>query len=181
MVGRFVQNENVRFFQQQLCQPQAGQLAAGKHSDVLCPGILCKAHAGQHLFDVDVHVVAVGGVHDALQLFMLSQQSGVVGLGGHFALEDLHLCHGVQHRGKGGAHLAVNIQRCIELCVLCQIAQRHTVGHAELALVVLIFAGEDLQQSGLARAVLAHDADAVFPLDTGGDIVQDDLFAKALS
>ena len=112
---------------------------------------------------------------------MLSQQSGVVGLGGHFALQDLHLCHGVQHRGKGGTHLAVNIQCCIEFCVLRQIPQRHAVGHAELAIVVLIFAGEDLQQGGLARAVLPHDADAVFPLDTGGDVVQDDLFAKALS
>ena len=51
------------------------------------------------------------------------------------------------------------------------------MGHAELALVVLIFAGEDLQQRRLARTVLAHDADAVLPLD----IVQHDLFAKALA
>ena len=31
------------------------------------------------------------------------------------------------------------------------------------------------------RQVLAHDADAVLPLDTGGHIVQHDLLAKALA
>ena len=55
------------------------------------------------------------------------------------------------------------------------------MGHAELTLVILIFAGEDLQQGGLARTVLAHDADAVLFLDAGRHIVQDDLFAKALA
>jgi len=55
------------------------------------------------------------------------------------------------------------------------------MGHAELALVVLIFASKDLEQSGLARTVLSHDADAVFPLDTGGHIVQHHFFAKGLT
>jgi len=55
------------------------------------------------------------------------------------------------------------------------------VGHAELALVVLIFAGKNLEQSGLACTVLSHNADAIFPLDTGGHIVQHHLFAKGLT
>ena len=181
VVGRLVQNEDIRFFQQQLCQTQPRQLTAGEHRNVLLPCILRKAHAGQHLFDVHVHVVAIGGVYDVLQSIVLCQQVGVVRLGSHAALQDLHLRHGVQHRGKGGAHLAVDIQRSIQLCVLLQIAQRHPMGHAELALVVLIFAGKDLEQSGLARAVLSHDADAVLPLDTGGHIVQHYFFAKGLT
>ncbi len=112
---------------------------------------------------------------------VLGQQLRVVRLRGHFAFQHLHLGHGIQHRGKGGAHLAVEIQRGIQLCVLFQIAQRHAVGHAELTFVVLVLAGQNLEQGGLARAVLAHDADAVLPLDTGGHIVQHDLFAKALA
>ena len=181
VVGGLVQNEHVRLFQQQLCQPQPRQLAAGEHRNVLLPCILRKAHAGQHLFDVHIHVVAVGGIHDVLQLVVPGQQLRVVRLRGHFAFQHLHLGHGIQHRGKGGAHLAVEIQRGIQLCVLFQIAQRHAVGHAELTFVVLVLAGQNLEQGGLARAVLAHDADAVLPLDTGGHIVQHDLFAKALA
>ena len=181
VVGGLVQNEHVRLFQQQLCQPQPRQLAAGEHRNVLLPCILRKAHAGQHLFDVHIHVVAVGGIHDVLQLVVPGQQLRVVRLRGHFAFQHLHLGHGIQHRGKGGAHLAVEIQRGIQLCVLFQIAQRHAVGHAELTFVVLVLAGQNLEQGGLARAVLAHDADAVLPLDTGGHIVQHDLLAKALA
>ena len=74
VVGRLVQNKDIRLFQQELCQTQTGQLTAGKHGNVLFPGILRKAHARQHLFDVDIHVVAVGGIHDVLQCVVLSQQ-----------------------------------------------------------------------------------------------------------
>ena len=112
---------------------------------------------------------------------MLSQQAAVLRVGGHFALQDLHLCHGVQHRRKGGAHLPINVQRLIQLGVLFQVAQGHTMGHTEFAVIVLVHAGQDLEQGGLARTVLPHNADAVFPLDTGGHIVQHDLFAKALT
>ena len=55
------------------------------------------------------------------------------------------------------------------------------MGHAEFPVIVLIFSGQDLEERGLARAVLAHDADTVLPLDTGRHIVQYDFFAKALS
>ena len=181
VVGGLVQNEDIGLFQQQLCQAQPRQLAAGEHCNVLLPCILCKTHAGQHLFDIHVHVVAIGGVHDILQGIVLCQQVGVIGLGSHAALQDLHLRHGIQHRGKSGAHLAVDIQRGVQLCVLLQIAQCYPVGHAELALVVLIFAGKNLEQSGLACTVLSHNADAIFPLDTGGHIVQHHLFAKGLT
>ena len=181
MVRGLVQNEDIRLFQQQLCQTQPRQLTTGEHRNVLLPGILRKAHAGQHLFDVHIHVVAVGCIHDVLQLVVLGQQGSVFRRSGHAALQDLHLRHGVQHRRKGGAHLAVDIQRRVQLCVLFEVAQRHAMGHAELTLVVLIFAGEDLQQRRLARTVLAHDADAVLFLDAGRHIVQDDLFAKALA
>jgi hypothetical protein len=181
VVGGLVQNENIRLFQQQLCQTQSCQLAAGEHRNVLLPCILRKAHTGQHLFDVHIHVVAVGSVHNILQCIVLCQQIGIIRLGSHAALQDLHLCHGIQHRSKGGAHFAVDIQRGIQLCVLLQIAQRYPVGHAELALIVLIFAGKDLEQGGFTCAVLSHNANAVLPLDTGGHIVQHHLFAKGLT
>ena len=181
MVSGLVQNEHIRLFQKQLGQPQSRQLAAGEHRNVLLPCILRKAHAGQHLFDVHIHVVAVGGIHDVLQLVVLGQQGCVLRVCSHPALQHLHLGHGIQHRCKGGAHFAVDIQRGIQLCVLFQIAQHHAVGHAEFPVVVLIFAGKDLEQGGLARAVLAHDANAVLPLDAGGHIMQDDLFAKAFA
>ena len=86
VVGGLVQNEDVRLFQQQLCQTQSCQFAAGEHRNVLLPCILRKAHAGQHLFDVHVHVVAVGGVHDVLQGIVLRQQVGILRLGSHAAL-----------------------------------------------------------------------------------------------
>ena len=181
VVGGLVQNQDIRLFQQQLCQTKARQLTARKHSDILRPGILRKPHTGQHLFDVDIHIVAISGINDVLQGIVLFQQRGILRAGGHSALQDLHLGHGIQHMGKAGAHLAVDIQRRVELCILFQIAQRHTMGHTELSLVVRILAGQDLQQGRFACAVLAHDADAVLPFDTGRDIMQDDLLAKALA
>ena len=181
VVRGLVQDQHIRLFQQQLCQTQPGQLTAGKHGNVLFPGVLRKAHAGQHFFDVDIHVVAVGGIHDVLQCVVLGQQVGVVRLGCHLALQNLHLGHSVQHRRKGGAHFAVDVQRGVQFGVLFQVAQRHAMGHAEFPVIVLIFSGQDLEERGLARAVLAHDADTVLPLDTGRHIVQHDFFAKALS
>lgn len=80
VVGGLVQNEDIGLFQQQLWLAQPRQLAAGEYCNVLLPCILCKTHAAQHLFDVHVHVVAVGGIHDILQGIMLCQQVGVIGL-----------------------------------------------------------------------------------------------------
>ena len=65
--------------------------------------------------------------------------------------------------------------------VLFQVAQRHAMGHTEFPVIVGVNAGQDLEERRLARAVLTHDADAVFLFYTGAHVVQDDLFAKALS
>ena len=181
VVGRLVQNKDIRLFQQELCQTQTGQLTAGQNAHILAPCILRKAHAGQHLFDVDVHVVAVGRVDDVLQRIVLFQQRRVIWSGRHLLFQNLHLGHRVQHRGKGRAHLPVNIKCRVKLCVLFQIAQRHAVGHTEFPVIVGVNAGQDLEERRLARAVLTHDADAVFLFYTGAHVVQDDLFAKALS
>ena len=181
VVGGLVQDQDVRLFQQELGDAQPRQLAAGQHPHVFLPGVLGKTHAAQHLFDVHIHVVAIGGVHDGLQGGVLFQQGRVAGAGGHFALHDLHLGHGVQHRGKGGAHLPVDIQSHIQLGVLGQIPHGDAVGQAELAGIVGVFTGQDLEQGRFAGAVLAHDADAVLPLDAGRHVFQHDLFPKALA
>ena len=112
---------------------------------------------------------------------MLLQQRGILRRSRHPALQDLHLCHGIQHMGEAGAHLAVDIQRGVQLRVLFQIPKGDAMGHTELALIVGIFPGQDLQKGGLACTVLAHDADAVLPLDAGRDIMQDDLLAEGLA
>ena len=181
VVGRLVQDQDVRLFQQQLCDPQPRQLAPRQHPHVLLPGVLGKAHAAEHLLDVHVHVVAVGGVDHRLQRPVLFQQGGVGGAGGHLPLQHLHLLHGVQHRGKGGAHLPVDVQGDVQFGVLRQIPHRDPVGQAELARIVGVFTGQDLEQGGLAGAVLAHDADAVLPLDAGRHIFQHHLLPKGLA
>ena len=55
------------------------------------------------------------------------------------------------------------------------------MGHTEFPVIVGINAGQDFEERRFARAVLTHDADAVFLFYTGAHVVQDDLFAKALS
>ena len=55
------------------------------------------------------------------------------------------------------------------------------MGHTEFPVIVGVNTGQDLEERRLARAVLTHDADAVFLFYTGAHVVQDDLFAKALS
>ena len=62
MVGGFVQNQNVRAFQQQAGQAQAGLLAAGKHPGLFLPGICREAHAVEHLFDLGIHIIGIHGI-----------------------------------------------------------------------------------------------------------------------
>ena len=112
---------------------------------------------------------------------MLFQQRRVAGARGHLALHHLHLGHGVQHRRKGRAHLAVDVQRRVQFGVLGQITHRDAVGQAELAGIVGVFTGQDLEQGRFAGAVLAHNADAVLPLDAGRHVFQHDLLPKALA
>ena len=180
MVGGLVQNQDVRLFQQQLGNPQPGQLAARQNTYILGPGVLRESHASQHLFDIHIHIIAISGIHHRLQGSVLLQQ-GRIRLHSHFLFQHLHLRHGIQYRRKGRAHFTVDIQRSIQFGVLGQIPQRDAVGQAELAAVVGVFPGQDLQEGGLARAVLAHNADAVLPLDAGRHVLQHDLFPKGLA
>ena len=112
---------------------------------------------------------------------MLRQQLGLIGLCRHFALQDLHTGHGLQHRSKAGAHLPINIQGHIQLGVLFQVTQRDSMGHAEFPIVIGVFFGQDLQQGRFSGAVLPHNANAVLSFNTGRHVPQNELFAKALA
>ena len=67
----------------------------------------------------------------------------------------------------------------IELRLLLEEADRVAGARADLALEVLVHAGEDLQQRGFARAVEAQDAD-LGAVEVGEvDVLEDDLLLVA--
>ena len=181
VIGGLVQNQDIRPLEQQPRKAQPGVLTAGEHRHALLIGLRPEAHAAEHLFDIHIHVVAVGSVDDRRELGVLRQDLLVVGVLFQLFLQQMHAVHRFQHRRKGIAHLAVNVLLRVQLAVLFQIPKGHAPGQLHFPLVGLILAAEDLEQSGLAGAVFTHDADAFSLLHRGVDALKDHHFAKAFS
>ena len=178
VVRGLVQNQQIGLLQQQLGQAQARVLAPGQHGHAFAVSLGREGHAVQDLFDLRVHVVAVGRVNDGLQGRVALHQGIVARGGGHLGLHPLHFGHGVQHRAKGVLHLAVNGAAGVQHAVLFQIPHHRAPGEGQFAAVGLVLPGDALDQRGLARAVLADDAHPVLAVQDEADILQAHLGAK---
>ena len=152
VVGRFVQQQHIGCFQQQLAQRHAaafaprqgfhigvvGRAAQRLHRDVhlavQIPQVLCIDLVLQPR-----HLVGglVGIVH---RQFVIAVQLGLLGL---------HAFHDV----------AAHVQLRIQPGFLGQIADLGALGGPGLALEILVDAGHDLEKGRFPRAVHAHDAD----------------------
>ena len=152
MVGRLVQQQELRLVEQQLAERDAAALAARKLGHV---GIVGRAAQRVHrLVDLAVEIPEARGLDLVLQLghlvgglFRIVHRQFVVAIEDRLLLGDA--LHDVFADRFGG----------IELRLLLEIADAGALGDPGLAIILLVEAGHDLEQRRLAGAVDAEHAD----------------------
>ena len=172
VVGGLVQQQHVGARQQQAAQGHAALLATGQVADLGIPRRQAQG-VGRH-FQLQLDVVGTGGLDDGLVLGLLGRQGvevGVrLGVGGVdlfqllLGLDDL-----AQTALDGLAHGLLGIQ----LRLLRQVAHLDARHRHGFAVDLLVEAGHDLEQRGLAGAVGAEHADLGAREEAQGNILQD--------
>ena len=93
-------------------------LAAREHRHTLFVLLRRKSHSVQDLFDLRIHMIAVGRVHRGGKRRMPLQQSRVAGARLHLVLHALHFRHCVQHGAERVFHLFIHCTVGVEHAVL---------------------------------------------------------------
>jgi len=158
MVGRLVEHQHVRLGEQHLAQRHAAALAARELRRVRVPRRQPQRVGGD--LELAVQVPGAGRVDPVLQLALFLQQLVEVRVRVGEGLADL--VETVDQRlGLGHAFLdiAAHVLAVVELRLLRQVADAQPRLRPGFALELLVHAGHDPQQGGLARAVVAEHAD----------------------
>ncbi len=160
MVGGFVQQQQVGFFQQGHGQGHAAAFPAGKLAD---GGIVRGKHHG---VGDDVHEAvgfpAFAGVDFVLKDAQFFQQlvHDFVGLGfGELLGDFVEAVHHIEGRLDGRHQVFADGLVQVDMGFLGDVADFHFGGQAGFAVEVLVDAGHDAQQGAFAGAVFADDAD----------------------
>ena len=149
MVGGFVQQQHVRFLQQQAAQRDATLLAAGQRPDLRVPRRDAQRVGGdfQLLFE---HVRVVGGENRLQPLLFGGELVEVGSFFGIGLINPIQCGLGLQHFADAFLHrLAHGLVR-VEFGLLRQVADLDTGLRACFALKILVHAGHDLEDGGLA-------------------------------
>ena len=156
VVGGLVEEQHLGLLEQEPAEGDAALLAAGEGVD---GGVVGRAAQRLHGdVDLGVEVPEVLGVDLVLEGgHLLHQRVGIV-------LGDLHrdFVVALEEGALGGDafhDVAADVERGVELGLLGEVADVDALGGPGLALEVLVEAGHDAQERGLARAVDADDAD----------------------
>ncbi len=165
MVGRLVQQQQLRLIEQQLAQRNAAALAARKLGHI---GIVGRAAQRVHrLVDLAVEIPEARGLDLVLQfghlvggLFRIVHRQFVI------AIEDRLLLGDALHDV-----LAHRLGR-IEVGLLLEIADAGALGDPGLAIILLVEAGHDLEQRRLAGAVDAEYADLGVGVERQMDVIE---------
>jgi hypothetical protein len=173
VVGRLVEQQQVRFGKQQLAQRDAAALAAGQIVD---RGVGRRAAQGFHRhFHLAFQVPQVLGVDLVLERRRLL--GGLVGVVHHQLVVAVELgllvgnaLHDVFHHGLG----------VVELRLLRQVADLGALGGPGLAGILLVDTGHDLQKRRLAGPVRTQDADLGVRVEGQVDVVEDLLVVIGL-
>ena len=157
VVGRLVEQQHVGLGQQQPAQRHAALLAAGQVGDLRVPRRQAQRIGGD--LELMLDVAAAGG-EDGLVLGLLGGELVEVGVRlGVGGVDLVELLLGFEHLAEALLDRLAHGLLGIELRLLRQEADAH-VGHRHgFAFDVLVHAGHDLEQAGLARAVQAEHAD----------------------
>ena len=171
VIGRLVEEEQVRIGDDQPCQRRPRLLSARQRRRRLRPFVTGEAEPAQRALDALVERVA------AEDLVLVQQLR--VGVIGHTLLA-LHrrepLGHPIEMRGArpdGGPQVRRGHERLVEMGLLGEQSERQASLAMDLAAVGLVAAGGKAEERGLARAVRADEADPVAQGDRGVDRVED--------
>ena len=171
MVGRFVEQQQVRLVEQELAQSDAALFAAREFGNI---GVVRRAAQRVHRqIDLAVEVPQVLGVDLVLQLGHL--------VGGLVRIVDGQLIVAVEDRLLGGDafhDVLANRLGLVELGFLFQVADAGAFGDKALADIFGVEPGHDAQQRRLAGAVDAEHADLGVRVERQVDVIQDLLAGR---
>ncbi len=147
MVGRFVEQQQVRGAHQRLRQIQAHPPAAGKAADRQLHLLVGKTEAGQQLAGAGIGGIAVGTVQLAVQA---RQGDAIVFLlGGHqLRLDATQRLVAVQH--------VIDRQPFERIDLLAHVRDAPVRWHLTIAAIGRQFATQQREQAGLSGAIGAH-------------------------
>jgi hypothetical protein len=160
MVGRLVQQQDFRLFEEQAAQRDAAAFTAGKivHAPVA-------GRATQRLhrdFELVVERPAVDRVDLLLQVAHFGEERIEIGILGRIAHDRRDFVEAIDEVGDLAHPVHDVFLDClfrVELRLLREIADADALGRPRLALILGVIARHDLHQRGLARAVDADDRD----------------------
>ena len=171
VVGRLVEQEQVRVLEQQPGERHAALLAAGQGRDV---GVVGRAAQGVHRdVDVALQVPGVGRVDLVLERALLRADGLVVGvrvgpLGHHRVVR----VDQVLDRADAVEDVALDVLARVELGLLAQVADGEAGRQARLAGEPVVEPGHDLEQARLAGAVRPDDADLGARIERDRDVLE---------
>ena len=185
VIGRLVEQQQVRLFEQQLGERDAHLPAAGKFLGALVPFFMRKAQARQHGSHLRFNGVAIAVTELTVQVMETVGHLRVLGPGGiqfaHLVRElfhlHFHLLQRGEHRHALGEHAAAGEREA----VLRQVAGADAARDAELAVVERFHARQHFEQRGFAAAVRAHQAGTVLGRDHPVEIFKQQLGAEAFA
>ena len=172
VVGRLIEQQQIRPLQQQPRQGDAHLPAAGEMFAGLVPISLGKAQTAQHLGDFHLHGVAAALAEGFLQHGVTLHGHGAVAAG-DFLLQLGQLGFDRQQRRQGRAGFGKQRPSAVGQTILGQIAEGRPLGELELATIRLNLTGQHPQQGGFAGAIFTAQADTIaradMPVDAGKD------------
>ena len=178
VVGRLVEQQQVRLGQQQLAQRHPAPLTAGQMRHRLVGRRA--AQRVHRLLELRVEIPRVGVVELLLQpAHLLHQLVGVVG--GHQLGDLVEAVELDLDVAEALLDVAANGLLLVQRRLLQQDADRRTGGQEGFAVVGLVQPGHDPQDARLTRPVGADDTDLGARIEAQGDVVEDDFVAVRLA
>ena len=164
MVGRLVQNQQVRRFQQQPCNGKPCLFAAAESGDHPVIGLLSESHTVEDGAYFHVDLIAVVVLEPGLQAVVLLCCRHIPGL--HLLFQLVQAFLGVQQRTEHAAHLRPDRAFPIQTAHLFQVADTGLGGLGNLAVALQQMVGQFLsrqnaQQGRFSAAVHTHKPDPV--------------------
>ena len=184
VIGRFVEDEQVWFFQEQAAQKQARLLAAAEMGERRFPLSLGETEAKEYALDVILVLVATIEFVLVLETAVCRQHPlrHFPATHNHFQLSHLpfqqvQIAKNSQHLLKNRIVLPGKRQRSF----LLQIAQRQASGAINGSGCWLVETRQNEQQRRFAAAVWPHQPHALFPLQLQADPAKNIVRAKGLA
>ena len=186
MVGRLVENQQLRLLDQQLCEHQPGALAARHPLHRSGPLKTAESHAAEHRIDLHLRPIAVETEVPLLQRLILPLEpvvfsTAVVGEGGHPLSGFQHLLLNLEYLAERPAHLAFDRSVGQQAAVLPQISDPQRIGARDAPLIRLVQSGNQVQEGGFPGSIRPDQGDAVPVLYFCVDFFENSLGAKAFA